>query len=104
MFRTAVNYENITPDEFKEIREKDENAVVIDCRTKAEVDMGHLDHDIHLDIMDPTIRQKVEELDKTKSYLIYCRSGNRSGSLCNYMASQGFGKLYNLAGGIISWN
>lgn len=103
MFRTALKFENIGPAEFRDIREKDKNAVVIDCRTRGEIEMGHLDHDLHLDIMDPQIRRKVEELDKSKTYLIYCRSGNRSGSLCNYMASQGFEKLYNLAGGIISW-
>lgn len=99
-----MKFENITPAEFKEIRANDENAVVIDCRTRAEISMGHLDHDMHLDIMDPSIRQKIEELDRSKTYLIYCRSGNRSASLCNYMSTQGFDKLYNLAGGIISWN
>lgn len=103
MFRTALKFDNIEPDEFKKIRDENDNAVVIDCRTKGEIQMGHLDYDLHLDIMDPQIRQKIEQLDKSKTYLIYCRSGNRSGSLCNYMASQGFEKLYNLAGGIISW-
>ncbi|HCQ29697.1 MAG TPA: rhodanese-like domain-containing protein, partial [Flavobacteriales bacterium] len=38
------------------------------------------------------------------SYYVYCRSGGRSASACGAMASIGFPKLYNLAGGIMSWS
>jgi rhodanese-related sulfurtransferase len=54
--------------------------------------------------MDPSFPGKIAELDKTKSYYIYCRSGNRSGQVCNYMSGLGFGNLYNLQGGIMAWN
>mgnify|MGYP001196289426 FL=1 len=103
MFRTNMKYENVTPQKFKEIQESDEKAIVIDCRTKAEVEMGALEYDLHLDLMNPSIKTTIDELDKNKAYIVYCRSGSRSASLCNYMASQGFEKLYNLAGGIMSY-
>jgi rhodanese-related sulfurtransferase len=35
-------------------------------------------------------------LDKTKNYVVYCRSGNRAGKAIDWMAQNGFtGKLIN---------
>jgi rhodanese-related sulfurtransferase len=48
--------------------------------------------------------EKVSELDKTKEFLVYCRSGGRSGMACGLMAKNGFDKLNNLKGGIMAWN
>ena len=46
---------------------------------------------------------KLEELDKTKTYYVYCRSGARSGQACKIMSELGFEKAYNLVGGILAW-
>jgi rhodanese-related sulfurtransferase len=45
----------------------------------------------------------VSELDKSKSYAIYCRSGKRSVDACEVMTEIGFKSIYNLNGGIIEW-
>ena len=45
----------------------------------------------------------VKLLSKNKNYYIYCRSGNRSGQACALLAANGFGKLVNLAGGMMAW-
>lgn len=42
--------------------------------------------------------------DRSKTYLLVCRSGGRSGRACAALAQMGFGKLYNLAGGMLAWN
>lgn len=47
--------------------------------------------------------EKIGKLNKDKHYLVYCRSGNRSGQACKLMAAEGFTNLYNLSGGIGGW-
>lgn len=97
------NYKDLSPTEFKNGIEGNQNAQVIDCRTLPELMEFKLEHQHHIDIMSPTFGQKLAQLDKDKPYFVYCRSGNRSAFLCDFMARQGFIELYNLDGGIISW-
>lgn len=97
-------YQNLDPKSFKAGFEGDSNAVIIDVRTPAELAEGSIDGHIMINVMDPAFPAKIAELDKSKPYYIYCRSGNRSGQVCNYMSGLGFDKLYNLQGGIMAWN
>lgn len=97
-------YQDLDVEEFKKGFESEEGAVIIDVRTPAELAEGQIDGHIMINVMDPSFPNKIAELDKSTPYYIYCRSGNRSGQVCNYMSSLGFEKLYNLRGGIIAWN
>lgn len=97
------NYKDLSPVEFKNGVESNPNAKVIDCRTAPELMEFKLEHDYHIDIMSPSFGMKLAELNKEHPYYIYCRSGNRSAFLCDFMARQGFKELYNLAGGVIAW-
>lgn len=54
-------------------------------------------------MMTPGFKKQIQNLPKGKAYYLYCRSGNRSGHACDIMADLGFEKVYNLAGGIVSW-
>ncbi|GAB1371529.1 rhodanese-like domain-containing protein [Candidatus Kapaibacterium sp.] len=98
-----MNYKDISPEEFKKIIDENPDSQVIDCRTYPELMEFKLDYQHHIDIMQPNFMSKLANLDKSKKYLVYCRSGNRSAFLCDYMAKMGFNQLYNLDGGIISW-
>jgi rhodanese-related sulfurtransferase len=42
-------------------------------------------------------------MDKSKTYFLYCRSGNRSSQACRYMQESGF-NTYNLVGGMLDWD
>lgn len=95
--------QNISQQEFSKIQQE-ENAVVIDVRTSAEVSQGYIKGtDIFADINGDDFEAQISKLDTAKSYIIYCRSGSRSSSAANYMVSKGFKKVYNLEGGILSW-
>lgn len=89
--------------EFKEKMETYEDAVLLDVRTPEEIKESAIEGHIALNIMDPSFTMKIDELDREKSYFVYCRSGNRSGQACRYMLAQGFKKLYNLEGGMMAW-
>lgn len=81
----------------------EENMVLLDVRTEAEVTEGKIPGAAVIDFRSPDFRQNIEKLDKSKTYLVYCRSGNRSGQACNIMKEMGFEKLYNLEGGYMEW-
>ena len=96
---------DLTQDEWVSELENDNNAVVLDVRTLAEVELGIIPNAIHIDIyMGQGFVQELNKLDKTKNYYVYCRSGNRSRQACYLMDQMGFEKAYNLMGGIIDWD
>ena len=71
-------------------------AAVIDVRTPEEVAAGHLHGSLHIDIQGSDFASKMNELDKSANYVIYCRSGNRAGSAIDWMTENGFtGTLTN---------
>ncbi|MDF9798807.1 rhodanese-related sulfurtransferase [Catalinimonas alkaloidigena] len=100
--KRPMKYSNISPEAFNELRKK-EGYVVLDVRTPGEVAEEAISGHIAINLFDPAFRSKVENLDKSKHYLVYCRSGNRSANACALMADMGFENLYNLAGGIGAW-
>ena len=71
-------------------------SAVIDVRTPDEVATGHLHGSINIDIQGADFENQMNALDKSKNYVIYCRSGNRAGQAIEWMTAHGFtGKLFN---------
>lgn len=95
-------YEDIDVAAFKQ-KMQEQNIVLLDVRTPEEIAQGKIEGAAELDFRSPNFEAEVSKLDKNKTYLIYCRSGNRSGQTCKMMAEKGFTSLYNLAGGILAW-
>lgn len=71
---------------------KENEYVIVDVRTKEEYDEAHLVDAINIPYNE--IDEKVE-LDKEKTILVYCRSGNRSSIAYNLLEDLGF-KVYDL--------
>ena len=103
LFKTKKNYSDINGREFKAKLEETPKPVLIDVRTAGEFKQGAIKGAINIDIMSGNFAQRIAQLDKTKTYLLYCRSGNRSGQACSIMANNGFTNLYNLSGGIMNY-
>jgi rhodanese-related sulfurtransferase len=81
----------------------DENFVIIDVRTPEEYAAGHIEKAINLDYYSETFADELDQLDKEKTYLIYCRTDHRSGEALDIMAKLGFREVYNMLGGIVRW-
>ena len=47
--------------------------------------------------------KRVHELDSSREIVAHCRSGVRSAKAVNFLRRAGFGKVYNLTGGILAW-
>lgn len=96
--------EQINVHRFEEIRANESDVVILDVRTPQENSEGAVPDSLLIDINGMDFAEKTAELDPSKTYLVYCRSGMRSMKACSYLESKGFTKLYNLAGGFIAWS
>lgn len=100
----SKGYKNIGTKEFQQ-KINEENVVVLDVRTPQEVAEGYIKGTtLFIDINSPDFEKNINSLDKSKTYLVYCRSGARSSRAANFMSTNGFGNVYNLSGGILSWD
>lgn|SRR5688572_3165660 len=100
--KTLTKYENLHSAEFERKLNENPHAILLDVRTAAEFRSERIPNAINIDVTDSSFPQKIGELDKTKTYFVYCRSGGRSGQACSIMASEGL-TAFNLAGGISNW-
>lgn len=77
--------------------------VILDIRTPQEFAQGHIAGAVNLDYYSRDFSKNLEKLDKSKTYLMYCRSGNRSGRTLAIVDRMGFNKIYHLKNGIVEW-
>ena len=95
---------NLSQQQWWEQYNQDDNAVILDVRTADEVAEKAIPNAINIDIYQgQEFLDQLEQLDKTKSYYVYCKSGGRSNQACLLMGQIGFDKAYNLLGGITEW-
>lgn len=76
---------------------------LLDVRTQSEYDSEHLENAYMRDFYAADFRDQLDALSKDRIYLIYCRSGNRSGQALDIMKELEFTEVYNMLGGITSW-
>jgi rhodanese-related sulfurtransferase len=77
--------------------------ITLDVRTPGEFSEGHIEGALLIDFQSGNFENEIATLDKSKTYAVYCRSGNRSGQAVKVMSDAGFSNLYNLNGGVIDW-
>ena len=95
---------NIKASEWKKNKDADLDSVGLDVRTIEEFDEGHISSSLNVDFYNAAkFINFLNDLDKNKSYYVYCRSGQRSYSACEIMSELGFKNLYNLESGYLGW-
>ncbi|MFD2168773.1 rhodanese-like domain-containing protein [Tumebacillus lipolyticus] len=75
---------------------------LIDVREPHEYTAGHIPG-VPLVPMN-TIPSMLAELGKEESYVLVCRSGNRSQQVARYMKMNGYEDVINFYGGMLSWS
>jgi len=75
---------------------------LLDVRQPGEYEQQHLPGAILIPLKE--LADRIGELDSRSPTLIYCRSGVRSKSACQFLVGQEFEEVYNMSGGINSWN
>lgn len=94
--RSADATEVVPPDEA--IAAIEDGARVIDVRTPAEFDDGHLPEATNIDLSAPDFEERLGDLDPQGSYVVYCRTGNRSAQAIEIMLDMGFDDVVNGGG------
>jgi rhodanese-related sulfurtransferase len=98
--------QSVSPHQFKLLLDEhrdDADVVLLDVRTPREFKNGHIEGALMLDYYANDFVDRLKMLDRDKTYLIYCRSGNRSGKTLAIFEKLGFHNAYHLATGINGW-
>jgi rhodanese-related sulfurtransferase len=80
-----------------------DDLVVLDVRTPEEFAEGHLEGAVLVDFYAADFAEQLAALDTDVPYLVYCRSGNRSGQALGVMEQLGFASAVDVDGGIVAW-
>ncbi|MGI6176674.1 MAG: rhodanese-like domain-containing protein [Christensenellales bacterium] len=98
----AIAYMKITAEDAKSRIDSEQEIILLDVRTEAEYNVGHIPNAIL--IPNETITDEMPALlpDLDAEILIYCRSGNRSAQAAKKLIAIGYTNVYDF-GGINDW-
>ena len=86
---------------FGDLKTLSDDAVYLDVRTPAEVSMGAVPGSVNIPV--DSLREKMQTLDKDKTYIIYCAVGIRAYIAARMLMQNGFKDVRNLAGGYTTY-
>lgn len=91
------SFKNLTVEEVIILLDANPDIIVIDVRTPDEIaQTGAIENSINIDFKASDFKEKISALDKDKEYILFCKSGNRSGQASKVMAEMGFSNINNL--------
>ncbi|MDO4481921.1 MAG: rhodanese-like domain-containing protein [Bacillota bacterium] len=102
MLPDKIEYKQITMEEAKSIIDSQVDYVLLDVRTQAEYDEGHIPGAVCIPNESITGKDIAELPDKNSLILVYCRSGNRSKQAAQKLADMGYKNVREF-GGITDW-
>ena len=97
---------NLTPEQVLRLiqgREGGADLGILDVRTPQEFAAGHLRGAVNLDIQAPDFESRLGTLNRGKTHVVYCRTGNRSARAIQSMERLGFRSVLHMPEGIVGW-
>lgn len=76
---------------------------ILDVRTPDERAVGYIEGSENINFYEGNFKSEIEKLDHSKTYIVHCASGGRSGKTVRMMQELGFKSCYNLSGGFNEW-
>ena len=100
---TSEQLQEITVEELKARFDRGERPALLDVREPFEWKIVNLgDYGARM-IPLKELPGRVDELDRDRELIIYCRSGARSANAAQHLMAQGFRNVVNLKGGVRAW-
>ena len=97
--QTTQNIKTLSQTKWLELSKNSDN-IIIDVRTPEEFKEKNIQNSININFYSPEFETELKKLEKEKTYLIYCRSGSRSGKSLKTFKELNFSEVYDLHGGI----
>lgn len=94
-----MHFKNINNEEFLELY-KNKDYILLDIRSIEEFNYISIKGALFVDFYSMDFEEVIDNFDKNKKYLLYCRSGKRSFYTMELMKEYGFKEVYNLKSGI----
>ena len=101
---TGATFKDVDVTEANAMIAQNKDLVILDVRTPEETDKGIIPNAIIIDFYNDNFDSEIAKLDKSKPYLVYCRSGGRSVGASNKMIDAGFEDVTNMKGGYTAWS
>lgn len=96
-------YTSVSVDEFAKVI-ADNQVQLIDTRTEAEFNEGHIPGAINIDVNESDFEAKVgQKIDKNRPIALYCRGGRRSKIAAERIVALGYDDITELNTGFLSW-
>ena len=99
----AVEIRDIAIAEVAQLISQDDSVVILDIRTPGEFSQGHIKGAMNIDYLAGDFATNLAALDRDKTYVIHCQSGNRSGRSLSQFRELGFQKVLHLDAGFAGW-
>jgi rhodanese-related sulfurtransferase len=96
---SGPDVESIGPAEVADVVATSD-VVLLDVRTPQEYASGHVRGAVNIDVSDPDFTRQIETLPTDETYVVYCRSGNRSAQAATIMAEAGFVDVRDVDAGL----
>jgi rhodanese-related sulfurtransferase len=90
----------VTVTELKQLIDNKNDFQLIDVREQHEVEIAQIGGE-HIPM--GQVMENLDKIAKDKQVVIHCRSGARSGAICQALEKEGYNNVYNLKGGILAW-
>jgi rhodanese-related sulfurtransferase len=77
--------------------------VIIDVSTLQEYEDLHLEGAVNVNLLSRFFKVRLDVMDKSRTYVVYCKLGGRSKIAQKLMQQLGFRTVYNVVGGTLLW-
>ena len=99
----GTGFKTVQVEQFKQTI-KDPSITLVDVRTSAEFEQGHIDGAMNLDVWDSLFVENAQKaLPAGSKVAVYCKSGRRSAEAADKLQEKGY-DVVNLDGGFLAWN
>ncbi len=93
----------ITATELKARLDDGDVPLLVDVRERFEQRIADLPPHDQLRITTGEFVHRMDEIDRDRDVVVYCRTGSRSAWAARLLLDRGFESVFNLKGGVLGW-
>jgi rhodanese-related sulfurtransferase len=80
-----------------------EDGIFLDLRDGGEFKQGHIVDAVHIPMAKLADRKSELDAYRDRPIILVCKMGQQAGAAAKQLRSDGFGKVYKMAGGMLEW-